>query len=150
MQITFYFFNFIKYLNRRPLNFKLYVQVTAPWALIRERCLSKKILLLGRRFFEMGTYLRMGAKKSAHKSNLKLPFPAVKLGFHLLLLMITEHYSYSAQPAMKSHFSRYSSHVTKSRIFKILNLRKKVDRNFNGTFLKNHFRHLKLYSNLRS
>ena len=66
MQITFYFFNFIKYLNKRPLNFKLYVQVTAPWALIRERCLSKKILLLGRRFLEMGTYLRMGAKSSIY------------------------------------------------------------------------------------
>ena len=37
--------------------------------------------------------------------------------------------------------------VTKSRIFKILNLTKKSDRNFRGTFLKNHFRHLKLYSN---
>ena len=66
MRITFYFFNFIKYLNRHPLNFKLYVQVTAPWALIRERCLSKKVLLLRRRFFEMGPYLRMGAKSSIY------------------------------------------------------------------------------------
>ena len=42
---------------------------------------------------------------------------------------------------------RHSCHVTKSRIFKNLNLRKKADRNFRGTFLKNRFRHLKLYSN---
>ena len=42
---------------------------------------------------------------------------------------------------------RHFSHVTKSRIFKNLNLRKKADRNFRGNFLKNHFRHLKLYSN---
>ena len=41
------------------------------------------------------------------------------------------------------HFSR----VNKSRIFKILNLRKKADRNFSGIFLKYRFRHLKLYSN---
>ena len=31
--------------------------------------------------------------------------------------------------------------MTKSRIFKNLNLRKKADRNFRGTFLKNRFRH---------
>ena len=35
----------------------------------------------------------------------------------------------------------------KSRIFKNLNLREKADRNFRRTFLKNRFRHLKLYSN---
>ena len=46
--------------------------------------------------------------------------------------------------------NRHFSHVTKSRIFKILNLRKKADRNFRRTFLKNRFRHLKLYSNTRS
>ena len=34
--------------------------------------------------------------------------------------------------------------MTRSHIFEILNLRKKADR---GNFLKNHFRHLKLYSN---
>ena len=43
--------------------------------------------------------------------------------------------------------NRHFNHVTKSRIFKNLNLRKKADRNFRGTFLKNRFRHLKLYSN---
>ena len=43
--------------------------------------------------------------------------------------------------------SRHFSHVTKSCIFKNLNFRKKVDRNFPGNFLKNHFRDLKLYSN---
>ena len=42
---------------------------------------------------------------------------------------------------------RHFSHVTKSRIFKNLNLREKADRNFCRTFLKNCFRHLKLYSN---
>ena len=43
--------------------------------------------------------------------------------------------------------TRHFSHMTKSRIFKNLNLRKKADRNFRGTFLKNRFRHLNLYSN---
>ena len=69
----------------------------------------------------MDVYLRVGAKSSiygihyiyrtkfAHKSNLELPFPAVKLGFHLSLLTITERYSYSAQSTMKSHFSVKSS-----------------------------------------
>ena len=37
--------------------------------------------------------------------------------------------------------------MTKSRIFKNLNLRKKADRNFRRNFLKNRFRHLKLYLN---
>ena len=32
-------------------------------------------------------------------------------------------------------------------LFKNLNLREKADRNFRRTFLKNRFRHLKLYSN---
>ena len=40
--------------------------------------------------------------------------------------------------------------TSKSHIFKNLNLRKKADLNFRGTFLKNRFRHLKLYSNLPS
>ena len=35
--------------------------------------------------------------------------------------------------------------MTKSRVLKNLNLRKKADRNFGRIFLKNHFRHLKLY-----
>ena len=42
--------------------------------------------------------------------------------------------------------SRHFSHVTKNRIFKILNWRKKADSNFRCTFLENRFRHLKLYS----
>ena len=42
---------------------------------------------------------------------------------------------------------RHFSHVTKCRIFKNLNLRKKPNRNFRGTFLEKRFRHLKLYSN---
>ena len=42
---------------------------------------------------------------------------------------------------------RHFSQVTKSRILKNLNLRKKADRNFCRTFLKNRFRNLKLYSN---
>ena len=45
---------------------------------------------------------------------------------------------------------RHFSHVTKSRIFKNLNLRKKADRNFRGNFLKNHLSHLKFYSDLPS
>ena len=40
---------------------------------------------------------------------------------------------------------RYYSHLNKSCILKILNLRKKADCNFRGNLLKNRFRHLKLY-----
>ena len=50
-------------------------------------------------------------------------------------------------PLIFLYSNRQFSHVTKSRIFKNLNLRKKANRNFRGTFLKSHFRHLKLYSN---
>ena len=46
--------------------------------------------------------------------------------------------------------NRHFSHVNKSRVLKNLNLRKKADRNFRDKFLKNHFRHLNLYSNLPS
>ena len=46
--------------------------------------------------------------------------------------------------------SRHFSHVTKTHIFKNLNLSKKLDHSFCGNFLKNYFRHLKLYSNPRS
>ena len=42
---------------------------------------------------------------------------------------------------------KHFSHVTKGRIFKNLNLRRKTDRNFPGYFQKNHFRHLKFNSN---
>ena len=42
--------------------------------------------------------------------------------------------------------SRHFSHLTKTRIFKNINSRKKADRNFRGTSLRNHFRHPKLYS----
>ena len=54
-------------------------------------------------------------------------------------------YKYSAITRIDS--SRHFSQVTKSRIFKNLNLGKKADRNFRRTFLKNRFRHMKLYSN---
>ena len=43
-------------------------------------------------------------------------------------------------------FSCHFSHVTKSRTFKNLNFKKTADRNSRCTFLKNRFRHLKLYS----
>ena len=36
-------------------------------------------------------------------------------------------------------FNRHFSHVTKSRIFKNFNLRKRIDRNFCPTFLKKPF-----------
>ena len=42
---------------------------------------------------------------------------------------------------------RHFSHVIKSGFFKNRNLRRKADPNFRGNFLKNHFRHLKFYSN---
>ena len=48
---------------------------------------------------------------------------------------------------VKITVNRHFSHVTKSRVFKNLNSRKKADHNFCDTFLKNRFRHLKLYSN---
>ena len=50
-------------------------------------------------------------------------------------------------PLIFLYSNRQFSHVTKSRIFKYLNLRKKADRNFCRTFLKNRFRCLELYSN---
>ena len=43
--------------------------------------------------------------------------------------------------------NRYFSHMTKSRIFKSLNLRRKADRSLCHNLLEKHFRHLKLYSN---
>ena len=46
--------------------------------------------------------------------------------------------------------NRHFSHVTKSLIFKNLNLRNKADRNVRGNLLKNDSRHLKLYINLPS
>ena len=46
----------------------------------------------------------------------------------------------------KKHINRHFSHMTKSRIFKNLSLKRKVDRNFCGILLENHFRYLKLYS----
>ena len=43
---------------------------------------------------------------------------------------------------------RHFSHVTKSRIIKNRNMRKKkANRSFCNTFLENNFKHLKLYSN---
>ena len=45
--------------------------------------------------------------------------------------------------------SRFS-HVTESRIFKNPYLRRKVDCSFRSSLLKNHFRHLKLYSSPQS
>ena len=56
----------MKYLKKRPHKFKLYVQIIAPWALIREGRLLKKILLQGERLFEIGAYLRVGAKSSIY------------------------------------------------------------------------------------
>ena len=45
----------------------------------------------------------------------------------------------------------HCSHETKSRIFKNLNLRKQADHNFGDNFRKkNHFKHLKMYSNTPS
>ena len=46
-----------------------------------------------------------------------------------------------------SRRNRHFSRMTKSCIFKIFDLRKKANRNFRGNFLKNDFRHLKLFSN---
>ena len=43
--------------------------------------------------------------------------------------------------------SRHSSHVTNSRVFKNLNLRRKGDRIFCGNLLKNHLGYIKLHSN---
>ena len=49
----------------------------------------------------------------------------------------------------KTNFKFYYthlSHVTKSRVFKILNLRRKDDCNLRGNSVRNQLRHLKLYS----
>ena len=42
--------------------------------------------------------------------------------------------------------NKHFSHVTKTRVFKNLNLRRKTNRSFCGNFFENHSRHLKLYS----
>ena len=57
------------------------------------------------------------------------------------------HWSLGLPQPYHQRLRRHFSHVTKSRIFKSLDLRKQADRNFRGKFRKNHFRHLKLYSN---
>ena len=59
--------------------------------------------------------------------------------FACLLLSLSRRYSI-----------RHFSHVTESRSFKNVNLSKKSDCNFRGTFLENRFSHLKLYSNPQS
>ena len=48
------------------------------------------------------------------------------------------------------YFEDVSNILTKSRIFKNLDLRKEADRTFHSNLLKNHCRHVKLYSNLPS
>ena len=48
------------------------------------------------------------------------------------------------------YFNRPFSHVTKSRIFKHLNLRRKAYCEFRANLLENHFRYPKLDSNLPS
>ena len=73
----------------------------------------------------------------------------------LMLLQEIPHYNFTFEEIehstwQKCYLSGCFSYVTKSRIFKNLNLRRKVDRNFRGNLLKNHFRHLKFYSNLAS
>ena len=68
-----------------------------------------------------------------------LQFSLIKLFIFYFFYCIEEYY-------FLLHIRRFN-HMTKSRIFKNLNLRKKADRNFRGTFLKKRFRHLKLYSN---
>ena len=59
--------------------------------------------------------------------------------FHLIRTYLVAHLSLSS--------ITHLSHLTKSRIFKNINLRKTANRTFRSSFLKNHFRHLKLYSN---
>ena len=49
-----------------------------------------------------------------------------------------------------SSSNRHFSHMTKTCIFKTLSLRKRADCNFRENFLKNRFRHLKLYWNPQS
>ena len=69
----------------------------------------------------------------------------------LMVISVRQKNVFYSQPFLKMRNFllgiRHFSQVTKSRIFKNLNLRKKADRNFRDTFMKNHFRHLKLYSN---
>ena len=81
-------------------------------------------------------------------SSISIGFPTISLTasislFRLLVLDNTFQDTSSCLP----FFSRHYSHMTKSRIFKNLNLRRKADQHFRGNLLKNHFRNLKLYSN---
>ena len=65
-----------------------------------------------------------------------------------MLLYIT-YYKYDIYIYICIHLCiyRHFGHVIKSGIFKNRNLRRIADPNFRGNFLKNHFRHLKFYSN---
>ena len=80
--------------------------------------LIKKILFQHGRLFESGhkiEHLRytLYIERRVLTSQTRIPFPAVKLGFHLSLLTITERYSHAAQSTMKSHFSVKSSIMNK-------------------------------------
>ena len=81
------------------------------------------------------------------------PLPSRRLLGHHSLLIFKEWWSSKFFSVAKWVFClckiflsiRHFSQVTKSRIFKNLNLKKKADHKFRRTFLKNRFRRLKLY-----
>ena len=72
---------------------------------------------------------------SFYRTTVRVDFGRVFIGFDFNCHFLTRLYI------------RHFSNMTKSRIFKNLDLREKADRNFHRTFLKNRFRHLKLYTN---
>ena len=70
---------------------------------------------------------------------------------HLILVpLYVLQYFLITETSPRSCSCRDFSLMSKSHIFKNLNLRKKADYNFRGTFLRNRFSHQKLYSNLTS
>ena len=85
-------------------------------------------------FFELKLYIEDWPRRCFSLDTLEVKVLFIYLFIYLLQVFL-------------SSYIRHFSHMTKSRIFKNLNLRKKADRNFRRTFLKNRFRHLKFYSN---
>ena len=91
------------------------------------------------------------SKKLMSPSNVVQKFVALELKVCRITAFFSKELSSSfAVEISSSNISRHFSHVTKSCIFKNLNLRKKTNGNFCRIFLKNGFKHLKLYSNLPS
>ena len=95
------------------------------------------------------TFRSYGALKSGHTFLLSTgQIFCQKILDHIVAMIVLKRFHIVMQCCAASFtINTHFSHVTKSCIFKSLNLREKADRNFRCTSLKNCFKHLKLYSN---